>query len=358
MAIVTKSEWDQFLAIHHQAHLLQSAAWGEFKTVSGWQAIYVIQDQNGHKIGAQILLRSILLGVKIAYLPKGPVFEHTGTNNYPPPWDSFWEEIDTVCHKHGAIFLKVEPDIWVTAESLRESNEANEVSTCTLIPAAANPPSGFIQSSHSVQPLRTIVVSLQGDDDTILGRMKQKTRYNIRLASKRGVVVQPSNDLGLFHRLMEITGERDHFGVHDHRYFSHVYEKFHSLGLCEMLVASYQSEPLAALMVFAAGTRAWYLYGASSNTHRDLMPTYILQWEAMRWARSLGCQEYDLWGTPDENLDTLEANFSQKADGLWGVYRFKRGFGGELRRSAGSWDRIYKRIWYKIYLWRSQRASL
>ncbi len=79
------------------------------------------------------------------------------------------------------------------------------------------------------------------------------------------------------------------------------------------------------------------------------MPTYLLQWEAMRWARARGCTSYDLWGVPDAELAELEAGFTTRGDGLWGVYRFKRGFGGVLRRSAGSWDRIYLPLLYRLY---------
>jgi lipid II:glycine glycyltransferase (peptidoglycan interpeptide bridge formation enzyme) len=79
------------------------------------------------------------------------------------------------------------------------------------------------------------------------------------------------------------------------------------------------------------------------------MPNYLLQWEAIRWAKSQGCTEYDLWGVPDEDLATLEANFANRNIGLWGVYRFKRGFGGELRRSVGPWDRVYNPTLYRLY---------
>jgi lipid II:glycine glycyltransferase (peptidoglycan interpeptide bridge formation enzyme) len=86
------------------------------------------------------------------------------------------------------------------------------------------------------------------------------------------------------------------------------------------------------------------------------MPNYLLQWEAIRWAKSQGCTEYDLWGVPDEDMDTLEANFTLRSDGLWGVYRFKRGFGGELKRSVGSWDRVYNPLLYRAYtLWQKYR---
>jgi lipid II:glycine glycyltransferase (peptidoglycan interpeptide bridge formation enzyme) len=108
--------------------------------------------------------------------------------------------------------------------------------------------------------------------------------------------------------------------------------------MCALLMAEFEGRPLAGLMAFARGSRAWYFYGASNDEERSRMPTYILQWEAMRWAKSQGCTEYDLWGVPDADEETLENNFANRSDGLWGVYRFKRGFGGELKRSAGAWD--------------------
>jgi len=132
---------------------------------------------------------------------------------------------------------------------------------------------------------------------------------------------------------------------------------FHPRAACELFLGMYEGESLGGLLVFAHGKRAWYLYGASSSHHRDRMPNYLLQWEAMRWARSQGCTEYDLWGVPDADSATLEANFTERSDGLWGVYRFKRGFGGELRRAAGPWDYVYNPWLYRIYLWWARRGQ-
>jgi len=102
-------------------------------------------------------------------------------------------------------------------------------------------------------------------------------------------------------------------------------------------------------MVFASGKRAWYFYGASTNEERNRMPTYLLQWKAMLWAKKQGCTEYDLWGVPDEELETLESEFNNQSKGLWGVYRFKRGFGGELKRADNPYDRVYKPLIYMAY---------
>jgi len=196
------------------------------------------------------------------------------------------------------------------------------------------------------------MVDLRGTEDDILARMKQKTRYNIRLANKKDVTVRSWDDLPAFHQMMLVTGGRDGFGVHSLEYYQRAYDLFHPTGMAELLVAEYEGVPLAALMVFARGRRAWYMYGASTDEERNRMPTYLLQWEAMRWARSKGAEEYDLWGVPDEDEETLEAHFTERNDGLWGVYRFKRGFGGELKRAVQALDRVYNPLLYKLYLWR------
>jgi lipid II:glycine glycyltransferase (peptidoglycan interpeptide bridge formation enzyme) len=110
-------------------------------------------------------------------------------------------------------------------------------------------------------------------------------------------------------------------------------------------------------MVFAFGQRAWYFYGASSSQERNRMPAYLLQWNAILWARQRGCFQYDLWGVPDQEEETLEAHFEEKQEGLWGVYRFKRGFGGQLKRSVGAWDRVYLPAFYYLYRWWLKRRG-
>jgi peptidoglycan pentaglycine glycine transferase (the first glycine) len=313
-------DWDAFIAQHPGAHLLQTTAWGDLKSTFGWSVERVVASD----AGAQILLRRIVPGMNFAYLAKGPVGE---------VWDALWPEIDAICQRRRVIFIKVEPDQWVGPEGLDL------------------PPRGFKPSVHSIQPPRTLLVDLSGDEEAILDRMKQKTRYNIKLAQKKGVTVRRTADLDVFHRLMQVTSRRDRFGVHSLAYYRRAYELFHARNSCDLLLAEFQQEPLAALMVFAQGARAWYLYGASSNEHRDRMPTYLLQWEAMRWARERGCTQYDLWGVPDADENTLETEFTDRSDGLWGVYRNKRGFGGKLCRAAGPWDRVYSPIAYRLYSW-------
>lgn len=331
MGVVSPAAWDRFISSQPAAHLLQTTAWGELKSAFGWQAAHIIHED----CGAQVLLRKLPLGLSMAYIPKGPVGESSR-------WDSLWSEVDTVCRENRSILLIVEPDLWTVGDE----------------PSQMSIPTRFQPGLQSIQPPRTIVVDLEGTEDELLSRMKQKTRYNIRLAEKRGVVVQPSPDIQTFYALMVETGGRDRFGIHSQAYYQRAYELFHTSGCCDILLAEFDGRPVAALMVFAHAGRSWYFYGASSDMHREHMPTYLLQWEAMRWARGRGSREYDLWGVPDADEATLEAQFTQRGDGLWGVYRFKRGFGGELRRAVGPWQRVYNPPIYQFYRWWVRRRNV
>ena len=116
-----------------------------------------------------------------------------------------------------------------------------------------------------------------------------------------------------------------------------------------LLMAKHDDQLLAAIMVFALGDTAWYFYGASSRDKSNLYASYGLQWRAIQWAKARGCKTYDMWGIPDQDEESLEAQFKERSDGLWGVYGFKRGWGGEVRRSAGSWDLVFNPLVYGAY---------
>jgi len=315
MPTVSLTDWNQFLSKHPNAHLLQTGEWGELKSTFGWKPVRIVSGD----AGVQILFRKLPLGFTVGYIPKA---------NFD---QSLWSEIDSICKQNRAIFLKLEPDLW--NDSPLPEGEGRV-------------------SPHNIQPPRTILIDIKNSEVEILAKMKQKTRYNIRLAEKKGVTVRTWDDIESFHKMMLVTGGRDGFGVHSLEYYRRAYQLFHPKQMCEILVAEYEGRPLAALFVSGNGNRAYYLYGASTDEERNRMPTYLLQWEAMKWAKARGCEEYDLWGVPDEDEATLEANFETRHDGLWGVYRFKRGFSGALRvkRAAQAMDRVYNPLLYWAYL--------
>ena len=316
MPIVSLTDWNQFLSEHPNAHLLQTGEWGELKSAFGWKPVRIVTGS----VGVQILFRKLPLGFTVGYIPKANVEQ------------LLLHEVDSGCKQNRAIFLKWEPDLWVDSPLPMEEGLGVRV------------------SPQNIQPPRTIIVDLKASQEAILARMKQKTRYNIRLAEKKGVTVQAWDDIESFHKMMLLTGERDRFGVHSREYYQLAYDLLQPKQMGELLVAEFEGKPLAALFVARNGNRAYYLYGASTDEERNRMPTYLLQWEAMKWAKSLGCEEYDLWGVPDEDEATLEANFERRNDGLWGVYRFKRGFGGEVKRAVQAMDRVYNSLLYWAYL--------
>lgn len=241
--------------------------------------------------------------------------------------------------------LKLEPRIWQDEMRIEEWT-------------ALYGRHGCVPSPDTIQPPRTVTIDLTPAEDELLARMKQKTRYNIRLAEKKGVTVREgtADDLPAFIRLMQITGRRDQFGIHDPAYYRTAYELFAPRDAA-LWLAEFEGRPLAGVMVFASGRSAAYLYGASSDEERQRMPAYAAQWAAICWAKVRGCTTYDMWGIPDAGEEELEANFTERQDGLWPVYRFKRGFGGEIRRTVGAADRVYNPMLHRLYAWQRGRSA-
>jgi lipid II:glycine glycyltransferase (peptidoglycan interpeptide bridge formation enzyme) len=317
-------------------HLLQSWAWGELKTRFGWRARRLALGP----ACAQVLFRPLPAGLgTIAYVPMGPAVDYTNV----PALDALLQAVEPLARQKRAICLKIEPNLEDDPAPARQLREL-----------------GLHLSPQPIQPRRTLLVDLEAEPDEALARMKQKTRYNVRLAERKGVSVRAGdeNDLDTFYQLMETTGQRDGFGVHSQAYYQAAHQLFAPAGRSRLLLAEFEGQLLAGLVVFAFGDTAIYMYGASSDAHRNRMATYLLQWEAMLWAKEQGCRVYDLWGVPDEDEATLEDEFTQRSDGLWGVYRFKRGFGGQLVRSAGAWDRPYNRPIYTLYrMWTNRQRD-
>lgn len=335
------AEWDDFVTRHPQGSILQTTNWARLKNRFGWSSQRVWMRREGRLVaGAQILFRSVAIGiVKMGYIPHGPLVDWSDDEQL----EVLFNHIDQAAYRRGAGILKLEPRLWqheTPAEAWQELYLRH----------------GCVPSPDSIQPPRTILIDLRPSEDTILAQMKQKTRYNIRLAEKKGVVVREGTaaDLPAFNRLMLATGRRDGFGIHEPEYYRAAYELF-APERAGLLLAEFEGQPLAAVMVFAWGENAAYFYGASSDQERQRMPAYAAQWAGMRWAKARGCTTYDMWGIPDAEEAELEAGFTDRHDGLWPVYRFKRGFGGDVRRTVGAADRVYNRMLHRLYIWRRGR---
>jgi len=326
----TAEQWDTFVTAQPRAHLLQLSGWGDLKRAYGWDVQRVaIGNETGQMVaGAQLLFRDFPLRAgKMAYLAMGP-YAHT-----PSEEQVLWQQINRVAIQKRATFLKWEPGIYTPTE----------------------PPPDFSQwkfnaATQTVQPPRTVLIDLRGDDKAILARMNQGTRRKIRQSQKNDINYYEGTraDVAKFNSIMQTTGSRNEFGVHDPGYYEKAYDLFVPQHAA-LILAEHEDDTLAGIMVFAVGKTAWYLYGASSDVKRNLMATYGIQWAAIQWAKARSCTTYDMWGIPDEDEAILEAQFQERDDGLWGVYGFKRGWGGEVVRSLGAWDKVYNRLTYTAY---------
>ena len=344
---IDPTQWDLFVARHPSGHILQSAQWGTLKSQFGWRCRRVAVAQSDHLLlaGAQILFRRVA-GLTIAYVPRGPVTDWTDAT----VTRRIMNEIIDICREEAATLLKLEPELidMPTNHALLHSY-------------------GLTPSEETIQPPSTIILTIGDSEDAILKRMKSKWRYNIRLAARKGITVREAmpDDMAAFNTMMADTGNRDGFTVHSPAYYEKAYELFVP-EQAAYLLAEYEGTPLAAIVVFVLGDTAWYLWGASSNRERNRMPNHALQWAGIRWAREHGATHYDLWGIPDEvgqmavdanswdgtpvpsSALAIDVNALPQGE-LWGVYRFKQGFGGDVVRHIGAWEMALKSQHHKLY---------
>ena len=335
-----EAAWDAFVATHRHGHILQTSRWARLKSGFGWDAgratiPAVPAGATGATpvAGASLLYRRLPWGQSLAYVPKGPVVDWADAAQV----QSLLGELGRVCRKRHAALVKIEPDLTASPEL-----------------AGRLAGYGFRPSPQRVQPLSTIVLDVAEPPEAILSCMKPKWRYNIRLAERKGVTVRHGHreDLPAIQRLMEVTGQRNAFGIHNFDYHSAATDLFVPPGLATWLIAEHDGAMLAAIAVFALGKAAWYMWGASGEEGRNLMPNHALQWAAIQWAREHGCEIYDLWGIPDEVGADPEAYTEPESWGegeLWGVYRFKQGFGGRIVRFTGAWDLPLSPAGYLLY---------
>jgi lipid II:glycine glycyltransferase (peptidoglycan interpeptide bridge formation enzyme) len=328
------STWNDSVRDLPYAHVLQTAEWGAFKQrTTGWIPDHV--QLNGAR-GAALVLTRRMGPFAVMYVPKGPMLDYGN----PRQLTTALDQLESLARRMGAIWLKIDPDVVIgTGEPGSPdatSDPVGEAVTRTLVAR------GWRFSNSQVQFRNTIVVDLTCSEDELLRRMSQGTRYKVRYGPKHGITVRSGTltDLSLLYRLYAHTGARDGFLTRPESYYTDEWGSLLRAGLAHPLIAEYEGAALAHVILFRFGRTCWYFYGASSDNHRNLMPTYALQWEAMRWAKSVGCTRYDFWGVPD--------NFTE-SNSMWGVYRFKTGFGGTVTRTMGAWDYAPNRALYALY---------
>ena len=362
------NHWNSLVSKLPNPHFLQTYEWGQVKAKYGWEPIYLVWDDQGKlkeernlnnpssfdfppSAAALILKRQILRNafaarLSILYAPKGPLLDWSNE----PLRNRVLDDLQSFAKKQGAIFLKIDPDVVLgtgvpdNVEDIIDNGGQAVMSDLKR--------RGWGYSLDQIQFKNTVLVDLSPTEEELLARMKQKTRYNIRLAQKKGVSVRVGKleDLSSLYKMYAETSIRDGFVIRDEYYYKTIWELFMSnkqsptadsqFPSAEPLIAEVNNEPIAAIFVFYFASRAYYVYGMSRGVHREKMPAYLLQWEAMKRAKTIGCAIYDLWGAPD---------VFDESDSMWGVYRFKEGLGGKVVRTLGAWDYAPNRLWYNMY---------
>jgi lipid II:glycine glycyltransferase (peptidoglycan interpeptide bridge formation enzyme) len=334
--ITDPQSWNDLIKTFPYHHVLQSWEWGDFKKRYGWDPERLAFVRSGQVVAAaQVLARRARPApVSVLYVPKGPALDYTNLKCCELVLDA----LEAFARKKRAIFIKIDPDV------VRSKGERDDAD---LIPLGSSViemlgDRGWRFSNDQIQFRNTVQLDLQKDQDSLLAAMKQKTRYNIRLAKRKGVEVRSAStdDLPLIFKMYAETAERDQFLIRPLAYYRDAWAAFMDAGLAHAIIAECEGSAIAAVILFCFGDRVWYMYGASRNEHREKMPNHLLQWEAVRWSQAQGYKIYDMWGAPNEFV---------ASDPMWGVWRFKAGFGGEVIRHIGAWDKVISRPWHWFY---------
>ena len=315
-----RETWNEFVASFATSPVLQSFEWGELKAQFGWQPIRLaVFDQDKIVAGISILKRNIpYIKHSIFYAPRGPVVELANR----AALDFLLMAVEKEAEKHKAISLKIDP-AWSKEQMLVDL--------------------GFHKALKQIQPRATILLDLEPDLETILKSFEEKTRYNVRLAQRKGIVVRedPSRKaVALFYEMYKKTAIRDNFLIHPLGYYQKIREIMFEKGLGTNFIAYYKDKPVASVIVFSFGSKVWYMYGASTNEHRNKMPNHLLHWTIIQWAKEKGFKTYDLWGIPAD---------PKPGHPLYGVYRFKKGFKGKIVKHIGAYDFSYSPLFYNLF---------
>ncbi len=330
--------WKQAVASLPNAHALQSDIWGDFKSRWGWTAqrlaLTVGESSWEPLAAAQVLKRQVpRLPYSVLYVPKGPLLDY----NDGPLRRQVLAELEKLARREKAILIKIDPEVvryWGVEQERKSPVGAQFVKELQ--------DRGWRFSAEQIQFRNSVELDLTRSEDDLLAAMKSKTRYNIRLAGRKGITIRRGTpaDFSTIATMYQETALRDGFTIRPIEYYLDAWRSFYEAGMGMPLLAEFEGDPVAAVLLVRYGDRVIYMYGASTNRERKRMPNYLLQWEAIRWAKAEGCAIYDFWGAPDEFVET---------DPLWGVWRFKDGFHGDVVWHIGAWDYPARPFWYYTY---------
>lgn len=312
-------EFENFLNRHEKGHFLQSYYWSKVKSNWNWNAI-IKRNENGEIIGTlSYLIKKIpFFPYKLMYASRGPVCDLTDEKTIT----SLIEDAKKVAKAERCYKLKLDPDVLVDDGSFAEmmKNQGFEINKNT-------------KAYETIQPRFVFRLNIKDKtEDELLASFHHKTRYNIRLAAKKGVVVriEGKEKLNDFIKIMKTTGERDDFAIRNISYFEKMADALK--GHFRLYMAYFEDKPIAGAVAIHYSNKVWYLYGGSLNVHRNMMPNYLLQFEMIKWAVQNNCSLYDFRGV---------SGFEDENHPMYGVYRFKKGFNPTFTEFIGELNLVF-----------------
>ena len=336
-----REKWNQIISQFTGSTLLQTWEWGQIKSKNGWKQHHYVKEGSSGNLDAVALILSreqhlskFAPSIKILYIPHGPLLD----------WSNLELVKDTLDHlkkyskDQKAAYIKIDPQL---LNSQAKGNFFTNLGKTDSHILDYLKDTGWIYSRQQIQFKNTFWLNLAKSEDELLARMKQKTRYNIRLAEKKGVSVRRGSetDFDEIYEMYAATSARDGFIIRPKEYYFLLWKTFMNADMAVPLIAEVAGKSVSALFLFHFNKKSYYLYGMSRDLHREKMPSYLLQWEAIKLSKSLGCEIYDLWGAPD---------IFDPTDRMWGVYKFKEGLGGEIIQTLGAFDFPTSKLAYTI----------
>ena len=324
----SKNKYKEFLENHERCNFQQSLEWAKVK--SNWKnEIILAEDEDGNIIGSlSVLIRKIPIFGNLMYSSRGPVCDIHDVSVLK----QLTEGAKQLAKKYNAIVLKIEPDIKSDDQVFRD----------LIVELGYKIKDDAKNFREEIQPRYVFRLDVKDKtEDEIFAGFHQKTRYNVRLATRKGVTIKEGTreDLKDFHKIMIETGSRDGFIIRPLEYFEKMYDELAPTHM-KLLMAYYEGQPISGVIPIMYGNKTWYLYGASSNKHRNLMPNYLLQWEMIKIAINNKSDIYDLRGV---------SGVVDESHPQYGLYRFKKGFGAEFTEFIGELYIPFKPLRYKLY---------
>jgi peptidoglycan pentaglycine glycine transferase (the first glycine) len=330
--ITDKGQWNGFLLSQPRGHLLQSYEWGELNRYLGGHIYRLGAFDNDQRMrGAMMLTLSPVAGRRVPlnwlYSSRGPTVESPDS----PALPALIEYAQKVlARKERAVALRLEPNIADDDPNLEQW-------------IAAYRGLGFQTNPYAVHGRRSWVLDIRPSAEELLAKFKMTWRQNVRSAERKGVVIREvasEADFDAYYSLLKLTSERDAFFIHGKDYHQEILRQFAEKGDAVLYLAEHEGEAIAAKMLIRFGDWCWDMFGATSNAKRNLKPAYLLQYRCFQWAQAKGCSYFDFRTIPE---------ILEPGEEMWGVYEYKKGFGGFSRLNMPTQDYIYRPLIYSAW---------